>query len=355
MLTEGTIKKSAEEIADILAFHAAQFGSSVGSDFITFELTCLNKHLVEVLHLIGELFSEAVFPEKEFEILVQKNVQMHRVNLEKVNFLALAKFREKIFGMKHPYGFWVQNAELFRQVKREELSGFYNSHIKEAQLDIFIAGRFDERAVSALNNVFGKFSPRGCAEPNLPVLTDFVAEKVYIEKENANQTCIRLGIPAVSPKHEDYFPFLMLNEILGGYFGSRLMKNIREEKGLTYGIYSNLSVLRRFSLFSVQAEVNKDMKDVALEEILKEIRHLTIEKVPEEELRIVKNSVTGGFISSVCTPFEVMDKIRTRILNDFPDDFYENFIENISKVSSDDIFRVAERYFSKNMLVVMAG
>jgi predicted Zn-dependent peptidase len=133
------------------------------------------------------------------------------------------------------------------------------------------------------------------------------------------------------------------------------MKNIREEKGLTYGIYSNLSVLRHASMFSVQADVNKNNAKEALSEIYKEIQILREVKVEEEELRIVKNSVTGGYIGSLTTPFEVMEKIKTQVLNDFPQDFYDNFIEKISNVTTDEILATAQKYFSQEKLTVMVG
>ncbi len=354
-ITDGTVRLDSESISEKLAFHAASFSAAVGSDFFSADLTCLNKHLPDLLPLTADFFREAIFPEKEFELFRERAIQAQKVSFEKVNYLALNIFREKLFGKEHPYGFRIEDISQLKDISRDEVKKFYEGHIADAPCDIFIAGRFDEKAVSLLNKHFGKTEPKQITAAKGIKLPAFRPETLYVEKENANQTCIRTGFPAISPQNEDYFAYMMLNEILGGYFGSRLMKNIREEKGLTYGIYSNLSVLRHASMFSVQAEVNKDNAKEALAEIFKEMQILTEEKVGEEELRIVKNSVTGGYIGSLTTPFEVMEKIKTQVLNDFPDDFYDKFIDKISEVSSEKILATAQKYFTQEKLTVMVG
>lgn len=355
LLTEGTMKKSSTELAERLAYYAASFHTQVGSDFIVADLTCLTKHASEILPLVREIFHEAIYAEKEVQLFKDRIVQSHKTNLEKISFLALNTFREKIFSKEHPYGFWVDNPNMFAEVERDDVVEFYRSHLQEAYFDVFISGNFDERTVSALNNNMGKFAVRPAKAPNIKAAPVFQPEKLVIERANSSQTCIRMGMPSISPQHEDYFSFMVLNEVLGGYFGSRLMRNIREDKGYTYGIHSNFSVLRHGSIFSISSEVNKEFREATYNEILKEMAILCEEKVASKELDLVKNSMVGGYVSSITTPFDVMEKIRTMVLNNFPLDFYDTFINHVRATTSEDLQNIAQKYFKNEMLTVMVG
>jgi predicted Zn-dependent peptidase len=355
LLTDGTRTKTSTEIAETLAFYAATFQASVGSDFMVAHLVCLTKHFEAILPLIQEILQEAIYPEKEFQIFKNKIIQGQKVNLDKISFVAMNTFREKMYSKKHPYGFWVENPTDFQDVKRDDVLSFYQKHIQRASFDVFIAGNFNEKTVTALNNVFGKTKTQDALPPPEIAIPPFTPQKYVIERPNSSQAALRIGMPVMKPRHPDYFKFLVLNEIFGGYFGSRIMRNIREDKGYTYGIHSNLMVLKHSTLFSISTQVNADAADATLFEVDKEIKLLINELVGEAELSLVKNTMIGGYVSSITTPYDVMEKIRTMILNDFPMNFYDEFVEQVRTTTAEEIQAMAQKYFTQEMLIVTVG
>ena len=167
---------------------------------------------------------------------------------------------------------------------------------------------------------------------------------LLIEKEGAIQSSIRMGKHLMTRKHPDYFPMLLLNEILGGYFGSRLMKNIREEKGLTYGISSNLALFTQAGYFVIGTDVKREFTQQTIDEIQKEIKILQTELVSENELETVKNYMVGSFAGSLNTPFDIADRYKVIFSENLPLDFYKNYIPNIQQISAIQLLETANKY-----------
>ncbi|MBO9641404.1 MAG: insulinase family protein, partial [Siphonobacter aquaeclarae] len=222
---------------------------------------------------------------------------------------------------------------------------------------LFVAGLVDETEVSLLNRYFGQsaLSPapdrRSYADPHLGDL-----QSILLRVEDKMQSSIRVGKRMVNRLHPDYYPVLVTNEILGGYFGSRLMKNIREDKGYTYGIYSQINHFSHASQLVIGTDVNKEVTRQTLDEIRKEILRLQTEPVPAEELQTAKNYMTGQFVGSLNTPFEIADRHKVRILNQLPDDYSLRFIERIQAVTAEQVLEAAQAWFQWETLVeVVAG
>lgn len=356
MLTGGTKKHNSTEISEFFD----QFGAflEINQSFERLAITIhgMTKHLPALLPMLQELISESIIPENEF--LVQKNIvaQSLKVNLEKTAFVASQIFREQIFGANHPYGKSL-NQTAIENINREAVLDFYEKQIKGKLFTVFLSGDFGENEINALNENFGKLSieiPENYDEafPESPA----IGKNLIIERPENLQSSIRLGRKLFNRSHPDFFKFIVTNTIFGGYFGSRLMKNIREDKGFTYGISSSLIPQRESGYLIVGTDVKKEFTQQTLDEIIKEIKILQTETISENELETAKNYMIGSFIGSLNTPFEVADRQKVVILEDLPNDFYKNYIQKINAISADDVMEIANKYFSpKELCEVVVG
>lgn len=356
LLNEGTRQRKAAELAEFFDQYGAFLEFQPTADRSTVTLYALRKHLPVLLPAVHEFLNDAIFPEEELETQRTIALQNLEVNEGKTSFLAGRAFREQLFGADHPYG-KSQTRENLRGFGREDLVSYFNTRIAGNPFRLFVAGLVDETEVSLLNRYFGQsaLSPapdrRSYADPHLGDL-----QSILLRVEDKMQSSIRIGKRMVNRLHPDYYPVLVTNEILGGYFGSRLMKNIREDKGYTYGIYSQINHFSHASQLVIGTDVNKEVTRQTLDEIRKEILRLQTEPVPAEELQTAKNYMTGQFVGSLNTPFEIADRHKVRILNQLPDDYSLRFIERIQAVTAEQVLEAAQVWFQWETLVeVVAG
>ncbi|GAB3502861.1 pitrilysin family protein [Spirosoma knui] len=357
MLAEGTSKRSSAQISEYFDRYGAFLELSSGPDRASLVVYCLTKFLPEVLPVLRELLTEPTFPQKELDDLRNITLQNLRVNYEKNAYLAGVLFREKLFGNKHPYG-RSQRPEAIEQLTRADVVQFYESVIRNRPFQLILAGEAGETEIALINGVLGKLTLR--TDP-LPISESFeiVSDHtpVLTEKANSIQSSIRLGRRLFTRAHPDFFKMLVTNEVLGGYFGSRLMKNIREEKGFTYGISSNIPSFRRDGYFLIGTDVNKENTQQTLDEIYKEIRILQTEPVSDDELQTVKNYMAGEFVGSLNTPFEIADRYKVILFDGLPANFLTTYIQKLRSVTADDVLETATRYLALDHLqeVVVGG
>ncbi|AFK03131.1 peptidase M16 domain protein [Emticicia oligotrophica DSM 17448] len=357
MLTEGTKNFKAVEISEFFDQYGAFIEINQAFERLTITVHGLTKHLTKLLPMLKELITESVFPSEEFEM--QRNIasQTLKVNLEKTAFVASQAFREQIFGKNHPYGKSVTQATI-ENITREAVTDFYGKQIKGKVFTIFLSGSFEETEISALNEVLGQMplvTPEKIGEqfPESPV----VGENLLINRPENLQSSIRLGRRLFNRSHPDFFKFVVTNTIFGGYFGSRLMKNIREEKGFTYGISSSLIPQREGGYLIIGTDVKKEFTQQTIDEIHKEIVRLQTEPISANELETAQNYMIGAFVGSLNTPFEVADRQKIVILEALPIDFYQNYIQKVSGVSAEDVMQIAQKYLQAAELceVVVGG
>lgn len=357
MLSEGTSQRSSAEISEYIDRYGAFLELNSGPDRASLVVYCLTKFLPDVLPLLRELITEPTFPEKELEDLRNITLQNLRINYEKNAYLAGVLFREKLFGAEHPYG-RSQRPEFVAQVTRSAVIDFYEQSIKNKPFRLILAGSATETEILLINRELGQLavhidSSSGYAYPERT--DDNVA--VLAEKPDSIQSSIRIGRRLFTRSHPDYFRMLVTNEVLGGYFGSRLMRNIREEKGFTYGISSNMPSFQRDGYFLIGTDVNKENTQQTLDEVRKEIHVLQTEPVPADELETVKNYMAGEFVGSLNTPFEIADRYKVILLDGMPADFLTTYVHNIRAVTTHDIMETAAHYLATDQLceVVVGG
>ena len=351
LLSKGTKDKSAYAIATLFDHYGAHLEVNAAMDSVSVSLYSLNKKLERSVNLLLEILTGSIFPEKELDQLKSIYLQNQKVNREKTSYQASTLIRKKIYGESHPYGKELLDPEV-EALTRDQLIGHYNEFFKTAT--ILVSGKMSDVHQTFITSAFGplKFNPLDHVPQDLTF--NGHPERQQVEKEGSVQSTIRMGKKSIGRSHPDYGDVLFLNHILGGYFGSRLMKNIREDKGLSYGISSGLHTMIHGNHLIIGADVNRENLDLTFEEIRKELERLRTEKVGDEELETARNHFIGSLQLEITTSFAHADKIKNILTFDLPDDFYQKLIARLDKITADDLLRTAETYFREDSFVEVA-
>jgi zinc protease len=352
MLSEGTSKHTAKEIQDKFAYFGAFPEFNSGMDMASVTVYTLSKHLESLLPLIYEIVSEAAFPEKELGSARNITLQGLKVNKEKTAFLAGVKFREMLFGSEHPYGYFLSE-EAIEAVQSNALQDFYKKSYTVKNCEIIISGA-GEIDFAALTNKYLGQDNWGKTD-TLPYKGKshsavHFSKREFINREDAVQSSVRMGRKLFTISHPDYFNLYFLNEIFGGYFGSRLMQNIREDKGYTYGINSNIVTYKNEGYFVIGTDVKREFTQHTVEEVYKEMKRMREEKVSDNELETVRNYMLGSFVNSITTPFAVADKFKTIHFSGLGYDFYKNYFNALKKINPEALIDTANKYFDESSM-----
>lgn len=353
LLESGTKSYTANELSDGIDFLGSFLELQVEQDFASVTLFSLNKYLDKSLHFIEEIIKYPVFPADEFSIHIANKKQKHAINSQKVNVLARRKFSELLFGANHPYGRDVKQED-YNRIKISELQNFFQLHYNSSNCTIFASGKLPTNLIETLNLHFGSSAWGQTTHKSefKPVAVEILSErKHFLKKEDAIQTAIRIGRLLFNKTHPDYFKFQVLNTILGGYFGSRLMANIREDKGYTYGIGSGLNNLVAGGYFFISTEVGAEVTEQTLAEIYSELALLRNKLVDDTELETVRNYILGNFLRSVDGPFALADKFKSIWEFDLDYDYFDKYFEAVKNVTPQQIRDLANKYLQENDLV----
>ncbi len=346
MLRKGTRTRSAFEIAEALDRLGAHLEIVAGFDTVTVSLFVLKKNLFPALDILLDLLHEPSFPEEEIRLEKEIFIQNLRVSNEKTSVLASREIRKTLFGVTHPYGNSTIEADV-DIIKSDDLRDFFRKHMR-LHAAYFVGAVETEE----LNQLIKRFNAPTASSTSLsqPAIQTGVSHAVV--KPGSVQVSLRLGkLCMMRAADAGYFDCVMVNHLLGGYFGSRLMKNIREKKGLTYGIGSGMHHFVNNSFWYVRAEVNQQHAQQALDEIRNEIRNLQEEPVSQNELDVATNYFIGSWQSDNATLFAVAEKVRSLHEHDLPDDYYNRLLGHLRNMTPVDVQRAAKKYFGADDLV----
>ncbi|MDQ3111955.1 MAG: insulinase family protein [Bacteroidota bacterium] len=352
MLDEGTHTRNAEVIAEELDFYGAFIETETQHDVASFTLFSLNKHLRSTLPIVQDILQNASFPENEFRIYLTNKRQKYLVDNDKVSVLARRKFNELLFGTVHPYG---AKSELpdFDLLTREMLVDFHKNNYTSDRCMIVVSGKLPENMLELLAQFFGdeKWKGNKSGDKTLPAAVSDAQRVHTIEKEGAVQSAIRIGRVLFNKTHPDYLGMQVLNTVLGGYFGSRLMANIREDKGYTYGIGSGLVSMFGGGYFVISTEVGVEVTNAALKEIYFEIDKLQKELVGEDELELVRNYLIGVFLRSTDGPFAIGDRLKGIVGYGLGYEYYERYVQTIRTITPEQLLDLANKYLKQEDLI----
>lgn len=345
LLKNGTSKRTAHQINEALEFYGASLKVGPGNDHSTVTLHALTKHLPQLLPIVFEVLTDAVFPQAELDIYKQNSLQRLVVSLRQCDFVANQRIDAVLFGEAHPYGRYTKK-ETIENINREDLLAFYKKHFDLGGVKIFMAGKFGSDALKNIDDVFGTVAVTTTNHDAKTFDIVQAAEKKQhiINDADGVQGAIRIARLFPNRHHEDFAPMVVLNTLFGGYFGSRLMSNIREEKGYTYGIYSGLSPFAHSGELTIQTEVGRDVVEPAIKEIYHEMELLRNELADDEELLLVKNYLLGNLLGDLDGPFSILQRWRTLILNGMT---IENFNRNIriyKTITTQELQVLAQKY-----------
>jgi len=345
LLKEGTLHQQAADIAELMDYYGGSLSVPFNLDTANVVLYSLTKHFDKLLPLVAEILTEAIFPEHELASFISRNQQSLLVELSKTDVIAYRKITENIFGTHHAYGYNSTVAG-YESVGREDLLTHYQKHYHANNCTIFVSGKLNATTRNLLNQYLGRLLPKGeVVAPHLPAI-DTQPAKTFIEHPNSVQTAIRIGRRLFNRQHPDYPAMHVLNTILGGYFGSRLMSNIREEQGYTYNIYSSIDAMLYDGYFYIGTEVGNEFYTQTLDEIYKEVQLLLTDLATEEEMEMVKNYLLGTLLLGLDGPFNTAEVAKTLILDNLPLDYFNTLTETVKTITPDQLQAMARKYLN---------
>ncbi len=352
MLTEGTKSLTSQQIAEKLDYYGAFIHPNPTKDFGNITLYTLKKYLPETIKILDDIIKNPIFPEDELKTFLSKRKQQFQIELEKVTNIARREFNEQLFGENHPYGKKTK-PEDYDLVNRKDVIQFHKRLYHSGNCKIILSGKIDDSDIKLLNQYLGSkdWSIKTEAKSLNFDITYQPKMESFVEKENVTQSAIRLGGIIINKDHPDYHKLNVVNTILGGYFGSRLMKTIREEKGYTYGISSVLVSLKHAGYLVILSEVGANVAKNAIADVITEIKKLRLEKVSQQELDLVKNYMLGDLLRAFDGPFEISASFINIIDLGLDTNYYDKAIEAIRTIRPDEITLIANKYLHEETLI----
>ena len=347
LLKNGTKNKTAYAINEFFDFYGAFLSRSCFNETATITLHCLNKHLSTLLPVLAELITEAIFPEDELAIYQQNQKQRLEVNLKKCDFVANRFIDEYIYGIDHPYGRYTSAVD-FNALTKQDLVNFYHQYYTHGNCIVFTAGKLPKDIEKQLNNALGKLPFNKQTNPfkNIEqVRANTKKYRITNDKEGV-QSAIRIARPFPNRHHPDFQKVQVLNNIFGGFFGSRLMSNIREDKGYTYGINSYIQNHIHETAWLISTEAGRDVAEATITEIYREMALLRDELIDSKELDLVRNYMIGSLLGDLDGPFQIIARWKNYILNNIDASYFYNSLQTIRTVSAEELQELAKKYLS---------
>lgn len=349
LIREGTSRKKSAEIAEFFDFYGASVSIPSNLDTANIILYTLSRYASEVIPVFAEIIRDPVFPEEELVTYQRTGIQELAVELEKVETVAYRKVTELIFGENHPYGYNSVEAD-YQALQRTDLQAFYHNWYHPDNCFIVASGCVDDKIIAALNKHLGKDWSAVADKPDQPAIshtdTSGKPAKMHISHPGSLQTAIKIGRRAFGRNHPDYDGLYVLNTILGGYFGSRLMTSIREKKGFTYNIYSTLDAYLNDGCLYIATEVNTENTASAVRAILAEMKKLREKPVQMEELSMVRNYLLGMLLNGLDGPLNVSDVVRGLLAEGLPLSVFSRLVSKINSITPEEIQSLALRYLN---------
>ncbi|OYD40214.1 M16 family metallopeptidase [Sphingobacterium cellulitidis] len=356
MLKEGTTTYTSAQIAEKIDFFGAYLVPEFSFDHNALTLYALNKHIDAVLPIVNDILNHSILPEQELETYIRNNSQSLQISLEKTDFIARRKFYDSLFGSTR-YGQSVTD-ELLKGLERDDLLRLYRQQIQPKNATLFLSGNISKEVLFSFRNYFEEQWKGEVAIQSVPYIQklDLDTDLVKIDKAGALQSSIRLGKVGIKRSHADYPALQFVNTLFGGFFGSRLMSNIREDKGYTYSIGSLVANLNYAGFISVVTDVGSEYTEDTLKQIELESRRLQEEKVSEEELELVKNYMLGSMLGSLESIFSHVDKYKSVYYSGLDLDYYTYYSNVVRQINPDQVQDIAQKYLSvDDMVKVVVG
>lgn len=358
MLREGTSSFTSQEIAEKLDYYGAwlELSSSLNCGFIT--LYSLNKYFPKVLEIISDMLMHPLFPEKELDIVREVNKQQFLVNSTRVEVISRKLFNRSLFGEQHPLGRYAEEED-YARITTGVLKKFYRDYYHSSNCSVYVSGKVTPEIIRCIeenigNDVWGY--TREMIRQQLPEPSPTTEKRHFVERADALQSSLKMGDFVMDSLHPDFLKCRVMTTLFGGYFGSRLMSNIREDKGYTYGIGAGIINYPGRSILAISTEADNQYVDAIVREVYHEMDRLCNELPEQEELDMVKSYMLGDLSRSYEGPFSLSDAWIFVETAGVDPDFFVRSIRTIREMTAEDIRIMAQRYLRKESLIeVVAG
>lgn len=347
LLLSGTATKSQLEIQETIDFYGGYVQAEMGLEQSSLTIYCLKNNIIPIYKCVYDALINAQFPEKEFEQHRKIELQRFQVNQEKTSVLTRKRFANKLFGGT-PFDSTTEEVD-YKLITREDCISFHQTHFLKGLIDISIVGNLENDFIEQLKADFNSWKNGQPIELKVQLKPEI--GQFEEKKDGAIQAAIRIGKELFTPTHPDYIEFDVLNTLLGGYFGSRLMSNIREDKGYTYGIGSGVASMKSLGYFYISTEVGIDVKEATIHEIKFEIERLQNELVSDEELDLVRNYMIGQLLKSTDGPFAMMNQFMFLNTYQLDKQYFNQYIKTILNITPDRIQQLAKHYLQWDSLI----
>lgn len=348
-LSEGTAKLSGHQIAEGLDYVGSYYDANIDRDWAVVTFCSLKKFVEPTLDIAEEVVLRPTFPAEEIASYCAKRKEQLHVQRSKPDQLSRELFGKALFGENHPYGV-TSSEEEYDNITPEVLAEFYRSHYNASNCFAILCGDFgediEERVVAILEGLPEGDRDATLIPPASPV--PFASMKM----ENTVQSSIKIGIPLFPRTHPDFVAMQVVATAMGGYFGSRLMQNLREEHGYTYGAYAAMINLDQAGYFVMSADVAADHTEDAVEEMFREMERLAAEPMCEEELALVKKTIVGDVMRIFDGPFGAADVTIENIQNGEQNDYTERLLQKVESITPEELRSVAAKYLQKKSCTV---
>lgn len=352
LLSEGSSRMTAQQIAEQIDYYGSWYDVNIDRDYAYISFATLSKFFAETLAVAEEILLRPAFPDEELRIYAAKRRQRLTIERTKVDVRAREAFAAALFGPTHPYGI-SSDAAAYDRLTRDDVEAFHRRCYTAENCFVVCSGRVGEREQAAIAALAERLS-RGGAAPEPPFPSPETTREVYVEHPGAVQTSLRLGRLLFPRQHPDFVGMQVVATALGGYFGSRLMQNLREQNGFTYGVVSAMVNFEREGYFAVATQVGTDVARAALREIYREIERLREEPMPAEELELVKNMMSGEMMRVLDGPFGIADVTIENILCGADNTIIGENLRRIRSMTPADVQALARRYLTREELVTVA-
>jgi zinc protease len=355
-LLEGTTSRTAEDIALQAAAMGGQVNVTVTEDLTTITGDVLTEFAPEMARLLADIVRNPAFPEGELERLRRDRLRMLSVAETQPDQMAMAAFREALYG-EHPYGQLLPEEEELQSYDVASVRDFYAGNFGAKRTHVIVAGKFDDQeTVRAVEEAFADWKAGPDPLINIPQPAEGKVVVDVIDRPDASQSNIYLGLPTIAPGHEDWIPLQVSNTLLGGFFSSRITRNIREDKGYTYSPFSALSTRYKDGYWAQVAAVTTEVTGPAIQEIVKEIDELQENPPPREELEGVKNYSAGVFVLQNSTRGGIINVLSYIDHHELPESYLTNYVSEVHAVTPEQVSEIAREYLrEEDMTLVVVG
>ena len=353
LLAEGSDRRSARQIAEQLDYYGSWYDVNIDRDYAYINFATLSKFFDRTLDVAAEILLRPAFPETELRTYAAKRKQRLAIDRTKVDVQAREAFARALFGPRHPYGI-SSDESLYDTLTREDVASFYRRFYTAENCFVVCSGRIGAHELQAVGTLAEQL-PHGSSEAVTAFPPPETVHETFVEHPGAVQSALRLGRLLFPRQHPDFVGMQVVATALGGYFGSRLMQNLRERNGFTYGVVAAMVNFERAGYFAVATQVGTDVTQAALQEIYREIERLRTEPMPAEELELVKNMMSGEMMRVLDGPFGIADVTIENILCGFDNSVIGENLRRIRQMTPADVQRLARKYLAREDLVTVTA